>query len=142
MRVLAGVGVERPIAGVSRLFYGIRLFPGWLEKGRGKRVRDRDAHIQTILLLVLVLFFRSLFPFVSFELIMHRISSPSSRTIRRAAQKSVVKTQTRGAHKEIKFSNEGRASILNGVDVLANAVSVTLGPKGTCNLFMVVFGIR
>jgi hypothetical protein len=27
--------------------------------------------------------------------------------------------------KEIKFSNEGRASILNGVDILANAVSVT-----------------
>jgi chaperonin GroEL len=37
---------------------------------------------------------------------------------------------TRGAHKDIKFSNEGRASILKGVDVLANAVSVTLGPKG------------
>ena len=36
----------------------------------------------------------------------------------------------RGAHKEIKFSNEGRASILKGVDILANAVSVTLGPKG------------
>jgi chaperonin GroEL len=37
---------------------------------------------------------------------------------------------TRGVHKEIKFSNDGRASILKGVDVLANAVSVTLGPKG------------
>ncbi|KAF8129028.1 GroEL-like apical domain-containing protein [Boletus edulis] len=31
---------------------------------------------------------------------------------------------------QIKFSNDGRASILKGVDVLANAVSVTLGPKG------------
>ncbi|TDL19327.1 GroEL equatorial domain-like protein, partial [Rickenella mellea] len=30
---------------------------------------------------------------------------------------------------EIKFSNEGRASILAGVDILAKAVSVTLGPK-------------
>ncbi|KAG2136777.1 chaperonin Cpn60/TCP-1 family [Suillus cothurnatus] len=39
-------------------------------------------------------------------------------------------TLTRGVHKEIKFSNDGRASILKGVDVLANAVSVTLGPKG------------
>lgn len=67
---------------------------------------------------------------------MHRLSSTSSRSIRRAAQKSVLKTQTRGAHKEIKFSNEGRASILNGVDVLANAVSVTLGPKGTFSLVM------
>ena len=36
----------------------------------------------------------------------------------------------RGMHKEIKFSNQGRASILKGVDVLANAVQVTLGPKG------------
>ena len=36
----------------------------------------------------------------------------------------------RGAHKEIKFSNEGRAAILKGVEVLSKAVSVTLGPKG------------
>lgn len=34
------------------------------------------------------------------------------------------------SHKEIKFSNEGRAAMLRGVDILANAVSVTLGPKG------------
>lgn len=34
------------------------------------------------------------------------------------------------AHKEVKFSNDGRAAILKGVNLLANAVSVTLGPKG------------
>lgn len=34
------------------------------------------------------------------------------------------------AHKEVKFSNDGRASMLRGVNLLANAVSVTLGPKG------------
>mgnify|MGYP001759214285 FL=1 len=34
------------------------------------------------------------------------------------------------AHKDVKFSNEGRAAMLNGVNLLANAVSVTLGPKG------------
>ena len=62
---------------------------------------------------------------------MHAISSSSSRAARRAAAKAVRPTiLARGAHKEIKFSNEGRASILKGVDVLANAVSVTLGPKG------------
>lgn len=44
----------------------------------------------------------------------------------------------RGAHKEIKFSNEGRAAILKGVDVLANAVSVTLGPKGDYTSFIYV----
>ena len=32
--------------------------------------------------------------------------------------------------KEIRFSEEARKSILNGVDALANAVKVTLGPKG------------
>ena len=34
------------------------------------------------------------------------------------------------SHKDVKFSNEGRAAMLNGVNLLANAVSVTLGPKG------------
>lgn len=62
---------------------------------------------------------------------MHHLSTNSSRSLRRAAAKAVKPSLTRGAHKEIKFSNEGRASILKGVDVLANAVSVTLGPKGT-----------
>ena len=59
----------------------------------------------------------------------------STASLRRAAAKATNKVSTpsltRGAHKEIKFSNEGRASILKGVDVLANAVSVTLGPKGS-----------
>ncbi|MBS1963069.1 MAG: chaperonin GroEL [Bdellovibrionales bacterium] len=32
--------------------------------------------------------------------------------------------------KELRFSSEARASILNGVNVLADAVKVTLGPKG------------
>ena len=37
---------------------------------------------------------------------------------------------TRGAYKEIKLSNEGRAEHPQGIDVLANAIIVTLGPKG------------
>ena len=32
--------------------------------------------------------------------------------------------------KEIKFDQEARSKILAGVDALANAVGVTLGPKG------------
>ena len=32
--------------------------------------------------------------------------------------------------KEVKFSTEARARMLNGVDILADAVKVTLGPKG------------
>jgi chaperonin GroEL len=66
---------------------------------------------------------------------MHSLSTTTSRSLRRAAVKASKPTLTRGAHKEIKFSNEGRASILKGVDVLANAVSVTLGPKGKQIMF-------
>lgn len=45
---------------------------------------------------------------------------------------SVLRQAVRGyaSHKEVKFSNDGRAAMLKGVDVLAKAVSVTLGPKG------------
>ncbi len=32
--------------------------------------------------------------------------------------------------KELRFSSDARASILTGVNVLADAVKVTLGPKG------------
>jgi len=34
------------------------------------------------------------------------------------------------AAKEVKFSSEAREKMLRGVDTLANAVKVTLGPKG------------
>jgi len=54
----------------------------------------------------------------------------STSAVRRSAPKAAKAILGRGAHKEIKFSNEGRAAMLAGVDVLANAVSVTLGPKG------------
>ena len=72
---------------------------------------------------------------------MHTISNTSSRALRRAATKALraQPALTRGAHKEIKFSNEGRASILKGVDVLADAVSVTLGPKGMLCKLCVAF---
>ena len=32
--------------------------------------------------------------------------------------------------KEVKFSTEARAGLLSGVNILANAVKITLGPKG------------
>jgi len=34
------------------------------------------------------------------------------------------------AAKEVRFSNDARSKMLIGVNVLANAVKVTLGPKG------------
>lgn len=56
-------------------------------------------------------------------------SRPSSRLVSRSL---LARNQIRGyaAHKEVLFSNEGRAAMLKGVDILAKAVSVTLGPKG------------
>jgi chaperonin GroEL len=49
--------------------------------------------------------------------------------------------QIRGfAHKELKFGVEGRAALLKGVDTLAKAVSVTLGPKGRNVLIEQSFG--
>jgi len=44
------------------------------------------------------------------------------------------------AHKELKFGVEGRASLLKGVDILAKAVAVTLGPKGRNVLIEQSFG--
>src|ERR671921_708801 len=34
------------------------------------------------------------------------------------------------AHKELKFNEDARRSLKRGVDILADAVKVTLGPKG------------
>ncbi|MHA1537641.1 MAG: chaperonin GroEL [Alphaproteobacteria bacterium] len=42
--------------------------------------------------------------------------------------------------KEVKFSSEARAKMLRGVDTLANAVKVTLGPKGRNVLLDKSFG--
>ncbi|HAQ32891.1 MAG: chaperonin GroEL [Alphaproteobacteria bacterium] len=42
--------------------------------------------------------------------------------------------------KEIKFGSDARASILDGVDVIANAVRVTLGPKGRNVILDKAFG--
>lgn len=39
-------------------------------------------------------------------------------------------TRLYSSHKEINFGIEGRAKLLKGVEILAKAVAVTLGPKG------------
>ncbi|KAJ1975776.1 chaperonin [Dimargaris verticillata] len=44
------------------------------------------------------------------------------------------------SHKEIKFGVEGRAQLLRGVDILANAVAVTLGPRGRNVLIEQAYG--
>ena len=43
--------------------------------------------------------------------------------------------------KEVKFNSEAREKMLNGVDILANAVKVTLGPKGRNVVLEKSFGV-
>src|SRR5213083_2042644 len=55
-------------------------------------------------------------------------SQPTSQTNRFALQET--KGETIVAAKQMKFREEARAAMLQGVNTLANAVRVTLGPKG------------
>ncbi|CAG8438874.1 8596_t:CDS:2 [Ambispora gerdemannii] len=64
-------------------------------------------------------------------------SSNSLLTVSKKAARKIPKTtnsylsqRTYATHKELKFGVEGRATLLQGVDILAKAVAVTLGPKG------------
>ncbi|KAI8608523.1 hypothetical protein BC830DRAFT_1154900 [Chytriomyces sp. MP71] len=54
-------------------------------------------------------------------------------TARRLAARAGHRIQlARGlaSHKDISFGNDGRQALARGVEVLAKAVAVTLGPKG------------
>ncbi|MCH8111157.1 MAG: chaperonin GroEL, partial [Proteobacteria bacterium] len=44
------------------------------------------------------------------------------------------------AAKEVKFGHEARTKMLRGIDILADAVRVTLGPKGRCVVLDKAFG--
>ena len=56
---------------------------------------------------------------------MLRVSNLSSKKI----INSIFQKNVRFYAKDIKFGDEGRSKMLQGVDILANAVAVTLGPK-------------
>ncbi|KAF5094451.1 hypothetical protein D0Z00_003533 [Geotrichum galactomycetum] len=58
----------------------------------------------------------------------------------RPAIKSGLRQYSVYSAKELKFGVEGRAALLKGVDTLAKAVSVTLGPKGRNVLIEQSFG--
>ncbi|CAO3617622.1 unnamed protein product [Cunninghamella blakesleeana] len=58
------------------------------------------------------------------------VASTIQRSTRLNRSSTGVLTRLYSSHKEIKFGVDGRASLLKGVDILAKAVSVTLGPKG------------
>jgi len=52
------------------------------------------------------------------------------RSIVAKARKPVNNIQVRGMAKDVKFGVDARVRLLAGVDRLADAVQVTLGPKG------------
>ncbi|ODQ83128.1 hypothetical protein BABINDRAFT_5987 [Babjeviella inositovora NRRL Y-12698] len=62
------------------------------------------------------------------------------RLSRPTVKKTAVALTRSYAHKELKFGVEGRAALLRGVETLADAVSVTLGPKGRNVLIEQPFG--
>jgi len=51
-------------------------------------------------------------------------------TAKNASSKLLGSTRSMAGGKEIRFGVEGRAAMLRGVDLMADAVQVTLGPKG------------
>jgi chaperonin GroEL len=58
-----------------------------------------------------------------------------------ASKKAALSLVRHYSHKELKFGVEGRAALLKGVNTLADAVSVTLGPKGRNVLIEQQFGL-
>ncbi|QPG76274.1 chaperonin [Brettanomyces nanus] len=62
------------------------------------------------------------------------------RFVRPQLKKSVAFMVRNYSHKELKFGVEGRAALLKGVEIMARAVSVTLGPKGRNVLIEQPFG--
>lgn len=59
---------------------------------------------------------------------------------RSSLRKNALSLVRHYSHKELKFGVEGRAALLKGVNTLADAVSVTLGPKGRNVLIEQQFG--
>ncbi len=53
----------------------------------------------------------------------------------------LVATQSQAFAKDIKFGTEARALMLEGCDMLADAVSVTLGPRGRNVVLDRTFGV-
>jgi chaperonin GroEL len=65
---------------------------------------------------------------------------PNIISLTPATQPALFFSRNYATYKELKFGVEGRASLLQGVDVLAKAVAVTLGPKGRSVLIEQPYG--
>lgn len=63
-----------------------------------------------------------------------------NRMLQNARKVSVFGKRMYSSHKELMFGQDGRQSLARGVDILAKAVAVTLGPKGRNVLIEQSFG--
>src|SRR5260221_14297950 len=59
-----------------------------------------------------------------------RVRHHGHHRVQRCFAEGCLKEETTMAAKEVKFHSDARERMLRGVDILANAVKVTLGPKG------------
>lgn len=73
-------------------------------------------------------------------LIIKKLKMLRSTVLRSRSSFSPILRRSYSSFKEIKFGVEGRASLLKGVETLADAVSATLGPKGRNVLIEQSFG--
>jgi len=62
-------------------------------------------------------------------------------SLRNALTQRVSSVATRSFAKDVRFGTEARALMLEGVDQLANAVQVTLGPRGRNVVLDRTFGV-
>ena len=60
---------------------------------------------------------------------MHRLPTVLRASAARQLTPSISYQQRKNYAKDVKFGAEVRASMLQGVDILADAVAVTMGPK-------------
>jgi len=58
-----------------------------------------------------------------------------AKTLSRTATPLIQHVVRRSLAKEIKFGSDARVLMLQGVDILADAVAVTMGPKVSFNIF-------
>ncbi|CAO3622441.1 unnamed protein product [Mucor hiemalis] len=70
---------------------------------------------------------------------MNKLAAKALQTTSRTRGTGIL-NRLYSTHKDIKFGVDGRAGLLKGVDILAKAVAVTLGPKGRNVLIEQAYG--
>lgn len=70
------------------------------------------------------------------------VPSVSRHLLRTSAAATTVPASQRSYAKEVRFGAEARHQMLLGVDILADAVAVTMGPKAIIEFFFIRFCVE